>query len=140
MAIRLSTGNGFVAALSVLGLLSFTYAGAFSQDWNTGVDAALDTTSAGKIYFFKGHEYSRLTDTKVDPSYPLPMPGGWRGLPASWHSGIDAAVSYAPTEKIYLFKGRQYESPADWHASGPRLSAAIARWVARATELLALGH
>ncbi len=108
MAIRLSTGNGFVAALSVLGLLSFTYAGAFSQDWNTGVDAALDTTSAGKIYFFKGHEYSRLTDTKVDPSYPLPMPGGWRGLPASWHSGIDAAVSYAPTEKIYLFKGRQY--------------------------------
>jgi Hemopexin len=110
MTIQPSMQRKFVVALTVFTLLTVPYASGFSPnpDWTSGIDAALDTTTAGKIYFFKGSHYSRFTDTTADSGYPLPMPGGWRGLPASWSSGIDAAVAFAPTQKIYLFKGNQY--------------------------------
>ena len=78
------------------------------QNWYSGIDAALDTTNAGKIYFFKGAQYLRFTGVRADEGYPVRMPGGWRGLPASWRSGIDAAVAFAPTQKVYLFKGNEY--------------------------------
>jgi hypothetical protein len=76
--------------------------------WKSGIDAALYHEPIGKVYFFKGKQYVRLTGTKVDPGYPRTLPGGWRGLPASWKSGIDAALYYEPTGKIYFFKGKQY--------------------------------
>ena len=105
----LDAKNGRTCTCSVHGR-DIRYASAFISDpnWTSGIDAALDTTTAGKIYFFKGSHYSRFTDARVDSGYPVLMPGGWRGLPPSWSSGIDAAVAFAPTTKIYLFKGNQY--------------------------------
>ena len=108
MSTTTKTPNRFIAVVSVLALLTLAYTSASPPDWSSGIDAALDTTSAGKIYFFKGGHYARFTDTLVDDGYPQPMPGGWQGLPASWNSRIDAAVAYAPTQKVYLFKGNQY--------------------------------
>jgi tetratricopeptide (TPR) repeat protein len=76
--------------------------------WKSGIDAAIYHESKGKAYLFKGDEYIRLTETKVDPGYPRRLPGEWQGLPASWKSGIDAALYYEPNGKVYFFKGNQY--------------------------------
>jgi hypothetical protein len=110
MEFHSSARRMFVGAVVVftLGTAAFVAHLSSQQNWHSGIDAALDTTDAGKIYFFKGSQYLRFTDARADQGYPLPMPGGWRGLPASWRSGIDAAVAFAPTQKIYLFKGNEY--------------------------------
>jgi hypothetical protein len=78
------------------------------ESWNSGIDAALCLSSNSKSYFFKGGEYIRLTDRKVDPGYPTALPGGWVGLPKSWNSGIDAALYFDPNSKSYFFKGNEY--------------------------------
>lgn len=76
--------------------------------WNSGIDAAFFLRSNGKNYFFKGNQYVRLTGTKVDPGYPVRLPGGWEGLPVSWYSGIDAAIFLRSNGKTYFFKGNEY--------------------------------
>ena len=77
--------------------------------FEAGIDAALMRKSNGKIYFFKGSQYVRIgTDSKVEPGYPKPIAGNWKGLPASFNSGIDAAVWRESNQKIYFFKGGQY--------------------------------
>ena len=77
--------------------------------FEAGIDAALMRKSNGKIYFFKGDQYVRIgNDSKVEPGYPKPIAGNWKGLPASFNSGIDAAVWRESNGKIYLFKGSQY--------------------------------
>jgi hypothetical protein len=55
---------------------------------------------------FKGREYIRLTGVEVDPGYPQPLPGGWKGLSVSWTSGIDAAIFR--DGHAYFFKKNQY--------------------------------
>ena len=76
--------------------------------FNEGIDAALWRESNGKIYFFKGNQYVRLTGSTVDPDYPKPIAGNWHGLPASFNEGIDAALWRESNGKIYFFKGNQY--------------------------------
>jgi murein DD-endopeptidase MepM/ murein hydrolase activator NlpD len=64
--------------------------------WNSGIDAAVNWTY-GQAYFFKGGNYLRYIMSPVegvDPAGALAFNGtpfntGW---PASWNSGIDAAV------------------------------------------------
>jgi hypothetical protein len=94
-----------------------------SDGWRTfppafaaGIDAAFNS-GEGKAYFFKGDQYLRYnigTDAVDAPDpgtspYPrkLADPNGWRGLPASFNAGIDAAVN-AGDGKIYFFKSTQY--------------------------------
>ncbi len=79
-----------------------------NASFNAGIDAAVWRPSNGKIYFFKGNQYARLTDTEMDAGYPTSISGNWKELPASFTSGIDAALWHADKEKIYLFKGNQY--------------------------------
>ncbi|MDP1805353.1 MAG: hemopexin repeat-containing protein, partial [Acidimicrobiales bacterium] len=64
----------------------------------------------GKIYFFKGSQYVRFSNVSdgVDPGYPKPIAGSWPGMPASFNSGIDAALMRKDNQKIYFFKGRTY--------------------------------
>lgn len=78
--------------------------------FNTGIDAALWRESNGKIYFFKGSQYVRFSNVSdgVDPGYPKPIAGSWPGMPASFNSGIDAALMRKDNQKIYFFKGRTY--------------------------------
>ena len=75
-----------------------------------GIDAALWRESNGKIYFFKGSQYVRFSNVSdgVDAGYPKPIAGNWNGLPASFTSGIDAALMREDNHKIYFFKGRRY--------------------------------
>ena len=72
------------------------------------VDAAFFHRGENVSYFFKGNQYYRLTGTNVDPGYPMNLPGEWKGLPASFHSGIDAAVQDPYSNGIYFFKGNEY--------------------------------
>ena len=74
------------------------------------VDAAFFHRGENVSYFFKGNQYFRLTGTEVDPGYPKTLPGEWKGLPASFHSGIDAAVQDPNSNGIYFFKGNAYSA------------------------------
>ncbi len=63
----------------------------------------------GKAYFFRGSEYLRYDPVadRTDAGYPKPIAGNWPGVPASFASGIDAAVRW-DNGKAYLFKGAGY--------------------------------
>jgi len=80
-----------------------------------GIDAALWRESNGKIYFFKGSQYVRFSNVSdgVDAGYPRSIAGNWNGLPASFTSGIDAALMREDNHKIYFFKGRRYVRYSD---------------------------
>jgi hypothetical protein len=61
----------------------------------------------GKVYFFKGGEYTRfdIAADKADPGYPKTISSEtWNGL---WTRDIDAAVNFG-NGKIYFFKGGEY--------------------------------
>lgn len=77
----------------------------FPASFNAGVDADLAWNN-GKVYFFKGSQYIRydVAADRVDPGYPKPIAGIWRGL---WTDNIDAAMTW-PNGKAYFFKGNQY--------------------------------
>lgn len=82
-------------------------------DFCTGIDAAMYYHTYNKAFFFKGDKYIRFTpDTgsgeSVDAGYPKPIKDNWAGLPAEFNSGIDAAIFWAPKDKVYFFKGDKY--------------------------------
>jgi hypothetical protein len=76
--------------------------------FQSGIDAALWREDNRKVYFFKGDQYVQLTDTTMDGGFPKPIAGNWKGLPASFQSGIDAAVWRKSNNRIYMFKGSEY--------------------------------
>lgn len=83
----------------------------FPATFSAGVDAALDSHTTGKIYFFKGSEYIRVDPRNgwnVDAGYPKPIAGNWPGFPADFATGIDTAEWAEFNQKIYFFKGTQY--------------------------------
>ena len=70
------------------------------------IDAAVNFGN-GKIYLFKGTQYSALdiaTDKVVPVYYPTDIKTNWSGMP--W-SSVDAAVNIG-NDKVYFFKGTQY--------------------------------
>jgi hypothetical protein len=88
----------------------------FPASFTTGIDAAFNS-GTGKAYFFKGRQYLRydIAGHRVDTpdpgtsAYPRDIgdPNGWRGLPSTSESGLDAAV-FGGDGKIYFFKDSQY--------------------------------
>ncbi len=61
----------------------------------------------GKLYFFSGNRYTRLTPGQgPDAGYPKPIAGRWSGFPAEFQSGIDAIMSRS--NKLFFFKGSQF--------------------------------
>ena len=64
------------------------------------IDAAF-TYRNGKTYFFKGSQYWRFVDTKMDDDYPKLISEGFRGIP----DNVDAAFVWSGNGKIYFFKG-----------------------------------
>lgn len=76
----------------------------------TGIDAALWRRSVGKIYLFSDDYYVRFSSVSagVDPGYPRKIEGNWPGLPASFNTGIDAALMNDGNGRIYFFKGERY--------------------------------
>ncbi|GAA4000863.1 hypothetical protein GCM10022631_09440 [Deinococcus rubellus] len=86
----------------------------FPEAYTNGIDAAVNGqgNSTGFGYFFKGSGYIKYNWDKdrVEPGYPRPIAGNWKGLPPSFTSGIDAAVNGKTpfNGSVYLFKGNQY--------------------------------
>lgn len=76
--------------------------------FQSNIDAAIWRDDNKKVYFFKGDQYARLTDTTMDSGFPKPIAGNWNNMPASFASGIDAAVLRPANNRIYMFKGSQY--------------------------------
>jgi len=91
------------------------YPKSIANSWNnlpvsfqSGIDATLWHDDNKKVYFFKGNQYARLTDTTMDSGFPKSIAGNWQNMPASFASGIDAAVWRKANNRIYMFKGSQY--------------------------------
>jgi hypothetical protein len=108
-------GDQYVRFSSVSSGMDAGYPKALSEGWNglpdpfqSGIQAALWRKSNGKIYFFRGDKYVRLTGTTVDPGYPKPIADGWPGLPEPFQKGIDAALMHHDNGRIYFFKGKEY--------------------------------
>ncbi len=83
----------------------------FPSTFASGVDAAIWTKTNDRIYFFKGSQYIKVNPASgwaVEPGYPKQIAGNWPGLPASFSSGIEAALWSGTNNKIYFFKGNQY--------------------------------
>lgn len=77
-------------------------------NFQSGIDAAFWRRTDGKVYFFKGSEYVRLTDFAVDVGFPRTIASDFPSLPANFQTGIDAAFWREYNEKIYMFKGTEY--------------------------------
>ncbi|MFD2036955.1 hemopexin repeat-containing protein [Belliella marina] len=73
------------------------------------IDAAFTQKWDGRIYFFKGDQYVKLSEdgSYVETEYPKSIKENWPGLPPSFQKGVDA-VLMRDNEKIYMFKGDQY--------------------------------
>ena len=115
--IYLFRGSEYVRYSSVADGVDAGYPKPIAGNWNglpasftSGIDAAFMRESNQKIYFFKGNQYARIdtTTSTMDAGYPKPIAGNWPGLPASFTSGIDAALQRKDNDKIYFFKGDQY--------------------------------
>jgi len=91
------------------------YPVATSKNWrgmpasfNLRIDAAT-ANADGQIYFFRGDRYVRFTDVAkgMDQGYPIVTSKNWRGMPASFNSGIDAALKDANGD-IYFFRSDSF--------------------------------
>jgi hypothetical protein len=71
------------------------------------------------VYFFRGNAYMRYTrvppNLGVDPEYPLPILGNWKGLGEAFPSGVDAVILWpegltpnVPGKQAYFFSGPNY--------------------------------
>lgn len=75
----------------------------------TSIDAGVHAYTNSKLYLFsKGYYLRYSADFSLDPDYPKPIAGNWPGFPASFASGVDAAVWGQPNSRVYFFKGSQY--------------------------------
>jgi Hemopexin len=74
--------------------------------WAGNVDAAFYYPPVKRHYLFKGNQYVRLNDVTVEKGYPKKLPGGWKGMPANFAKGIDAAT-YRDSH-VYMIKGDEY--------------------------------
>ncbi|ODM96442.1 Matrix metalloproteinase-14 [Orchesella cincta] len=66
------------------------------------LDAA--ATYKGKTYFFKGDQYWRYDNRKIDGDFPRKISEGFPGIP----NNLDAAFTWSGDENIYFFKGDKY--------------------------------
>ncbi len=73
----------------------------------TDIDAAF-SWKGNVVYLFKGSEYVRfnMKKNKVTKG-PKKIATNWKGWPASWAGGVDAAFNWGGG-RIYFFKGNQY--------------------------------
>jgi hypothetical protein len=115
--VYLFSGNQYARISQIGDGADSTYPRAIAGNWKglpasfqSGLDAAFLRESNGKIYFFKGSQYVRISRVSagVDSGYPRPIAGNWPGLPSAFTEGIDAAFWRKSNGKIYFFKGSEY--------------------------------
>jgi hypothetical protein len=76
------------------------------ESFQQGIDAAFWRESYGRIYFFKGGQSARfsLVDGKPELDYVKPIADNWPGLPASFQTGLDAALMRCNNNQIYFLQ------------------------------------
>jgi hypothetical protein len=134
-SVYLFKGNQYVRFTNVNDGMDAGYPKPIAGNWpglpasfQSGIDAALWRESNGKIYFFKGSQYVRFSNVAdgVNAGYPKPIAGNWNGLPASFTSGIDAALMREDNHRIYFFKGRRYVRYSD---ADNTMDAGYPKWI-----------
>lgn len=60
--------------------------------FHSNIDAAVYVTSNHRMYLFKGSQYVRMKNNKVEQGYPKKMPGEFKQLPKEFCSDIDAVL------------------------------------------------
>lgn len=61
--------------------------------------------SGNKYYIYRDTDYARLSGVAMDTGYPKTMPGGWRALPTSFKTGLDAAYHDSESDRLYMVNG-----------------------------------
>lgn len=84
------------------------------EDFVQSIDAAVWRDDKKALYMFKGDRYVRFSNgnTTMDRNYPKAM-RNWKGLPARFERGIDAAVWRGDNGKLYFFKDHEYVRYSD---------------------------
>lgn len=83
----------------------------FPANFAEGVNTAFWADKNKKIYFFKDGEYLRVDPAngfKVEPGYPKPIAGNWKGLDSGFDNDLDVALLNVPGKAVYFFKGGEY--------------------------------
>jgi len=79
------------------------------DQFKSGIDASVVHPKNKNIYFFKGNKYCVWQPGKgLISSVKTLGVSGWKSLPQSFKSGIDAAVVHPKNKHIYFFKGNKY--------------------------------
>lgn len=89
------------------------------------MDAVFTWGRNGKTYFFKGNQYWRYYQGKIDYGYPKSI-SAWGGIPEN----VDAAMKWR-NGRSYFFKGRQYYKFEDWkiHAEADYPKSIALKWM-----------
>ena len=108
--LRVDPNNGWAVDAGYPKPIAGNWAG-FPASFANGVDAAIWSGTNQRIYFFKGNEYIKVNPNNsftVEPGYPKPIAGNWKGLAAPFKNGLDCALWNGKSNKIYFFKGDEY--------------------------------
>ncbi len=62
--------------------------------FHSNINAAVYLPSNHRMYLFKGNQYVRIKDNKVEQGYPKKMPGEFKNLPKEFCSDIDAVLHH----------------------------------------------
>lgn len=112
-------------------ICTFTHAQIGWKAFLNKLDAGVHTVVNNKLYLFSGEYYVRYTGFAMDDGYPKKIAGNWPGFPASFASGVDAALWSGPTGKVYFFKGNQYlrvDPAAGWAVEAGYPKAIAGNW------------
>jgi hypothetical protein len=109
-----------------------------SAAFHTGIDAAVNSGD-GKVYFFKGGEYARLSFASrsvdvVTPPYPRSIATAWPGLPPEVDAAVEWVQAGTATLDITLHPTCQHLPAADL------LSASLGRTFVMAAKFASDGY
>lgn len=87
--------------------------------FHSNIDAAVYLSDNNTLYFFKGDQYVRLKNNRVEQGYPRKLPGEFHKLPQGFYSDVDA-VLYRKGYILFYKKGQYIANkmPSDLFKEG----------------------
>jgi hypothetical protein len=74
--------------------------------FHSNIDAAVYLSSNHRMYLFKGNQYVRIKNSKIEQGYPKKLPGEFKELPKAFCSDIDAVLFYKG--ETFFYKNGQH--------------------------------